>query len=48
MFLGVLGEGLLLAAVPVLVEPALDLVAQMLGPDCGEGSKTARGLNVTN
>jgi hypothetical protein len=48
VLLGVLGEGLLLAAVPVLVEPALDLVAEMLGPDCGEGSKTAGGLNVTN
>jgi hypothetical protein len=46
--LGVAGEGLLLALVPVLVEAALQLVAQMLSPDSGEGSETARSLNVTD
>ncbi|KAM3082632.1 hypothetical protein ACMFMF_011941 [Clarireedia jacksonii] len=48
VLLGVLGESLLLALVPVLVESALNFVAQMLGPDSGEGSKTTRSLNVTH
>lgn len=48
MLLGVFGEGLLLALVPVLVESALELVAQMLSPNGGEGSKTTRSLDVTN
>lgn len=48
MLLGVLGEGLLLALVPVLVESSLNLVAQVLRPHGCEGSKTARSFNVTN
>jgi hypothetical protein len=48
VLLGVFGESLLLRLVPVLVESALDLVGQMLGPDGGEGAETTGSLNVTN
>lgn len=45
---GVLCESLPLALVPVLVESSLDLVAQVLGPDGGEGTQAARSLDVAN
>lgn len=48
VLLGILGESFLLALVPVLVEAALNLVAQMLGPDGGEGSETTGSLNVAH
>lgn len=48
VLLGVAGEGLLLALVPVLVEAPLDLVAQMLSPDGGERAETTGGFNVTD
>lgn len=48
VLLGVASEGLLLALVPVLVEAALELVAQVLSPDSSERAETTRSLNVSN
>jgi hypothetical protein len=48
VLLGVLGECLTLGSVPVLVESALDLIGEMLGPDGGKGAKTMRGLDVSD
>jgi len=46
--LSVLGESLSLGAIPVLVESALDLIRQVTSPHSGEGTKTIRGLNISD
>ena len=46
--LGVASEGLLLRAVPVLVEPTLELVGEVRSPDGGEGTETTGSLDVAN
>jgi hypothetical protein len=46
--LGVLGEGFLLATVPVLVKATLELIRKMAGPNGGQSAKTSGGLDVTN
>ena len=48
VLLGVVGEGLLLASVPVLVEPSLDLITKMLGPHGSERPETTGSFNVTD
>lgn len=46
--LGVLGEGLLLGAVPVLVEASQNFFAQVSSPNGGQGAETLGGFDVTN
>jgi hypothetical protein len=46
--IGVFGESLLLALVPILIEPSLHLVTQVLSPDCGKRAEATGSLNVTN
>lgn len=48
VLLGVLGESLLLALVPVLVESSFNFVAQMFSPDGGERSETTGSLDVAH
>jgi len=46
--LGILGESLPLAAVPVLVKSALDLVRQVRCPNGGKSAETGGGGNIAN
>ncbi len=46
--LGVLGEGLLLGAVPVLVEASQDFLTQVSSPHGGQSAETLGGFDVTN
>lgn len=48
VLLGVAGEGLLLGAVPVLVEATLDFIGKVVSPDSGEGAETSGSLNIAD
>merc|ERR1711884_453856 len=45
---GILGESLLLACRPILVESSLTFLSNMFSPHCLEGSQSTRGIDVTN
>jgi len=46
--LRVMCKGLLFAAVPVLIEPTLELIRKVRSPDGGESAETARSLDVAD
>ena len=46
--LGVLSEGLLLGAVPVLVEASQNFLTQVSSPHGGQSAETLGGFDVTN
>lgn len=48
VFKGVLGKGVLLAAVPVLVETAASIVAEVLSPQSGHGAQTTGSGDVAS
>ena len=48
MLLGVAGKRLLLRSVPVPVEPSLEILAKVRGPDSGEGAEATRSLDVSD
>ena len=48
VLLGVFGESLLLALVPVLVESSLDLFRQVFSPHSGQRAESARSFDVAN
>lgn len=46
--LGILGESLLLGLAPILVEPPLDLLTKMLGPNSIKRAESTRCFDITN
>ena len=48
VLLGILGESLALALIPILVEATLNIITHMLSPNGGKGTKTTGSLNITN
>jgi hypothetical protein len=48
ILLSILGKGLLLGAVPVLIEATLGFFRKVFSPNSGQRTKTAGGFDVTN
>ena len=48
ILLGVLGESLLLGFAPVLIEPTLHLLTQVLSPNCVQRTKATWSLNISH